>query len=71
TAAAGPTRSGCGWPGSSTTWSRTRSPCNFRAGVALHVLDRRPGEARAALEAILAGSAGAMQELRAALGVLR
>ena len=44
---------------------------NFRAGVALHVLDRRPGEARAALEAILAGSAGAMQELRAALGVLR
>jgi signal transduction histidine kinase len=44
---------------------------NFRAGVALHVLDRRPGEARAALEAILAGSTGAMQELRAALGVLR
>ena len=44
---------------------------NFRAGVALHVLDRRPGEARAALEAILAGSAGAMQELRSALGVLR
>jgi hypothetical protein len=25
-AAAGPTRSGCGWPGSCTTWSRTRSP---------------------------------------------
>jgi signal transduction histidine kinase len=44
---------------------------NFRAGVALHVLDRRPGEAKAALEAILAGSAGAMQELRSALGVLR
>jgi signal transduction histidine kinase len=44
---------------------------NFRAGVALHVLDRRPEEARAALEAIRQGSAGAMQELRAALGVLR
>jgi signal transduction histidine kinase len=44
---------------------------NFRAGVALHVIDRRPGEARAALEAIRQGSAGAMQELRAALGVLR
>jgi signal transduction histidine kinase len=44
---------------------------NFRAGVALHVLDRRPSEARDALEAILAGSAGAMHELRAALGVLR
>jgi hypothetical protein len=25
-AATGPTRSGCGWPGSCTTWSRTRSP---------------------------------------------
>jgi signal transduction histidine kinase len=44
---------------------------NFRAGVALHVLDRRPEEAREALEAIRQGSAGALQELRAALGVLR
>jgi signal transduction histidine kinase len=44
---------------------------NFRAGVALHVIDRRPEEARAALEAIRQGSAGAMQELRAALGALR
>jgi signal transduction histidine kinase len=44
---------------------------NFRAGVALHVIDRRPEEARAALEAIREGSSGAMQELRAALGVLR
>jgi signal transduction histidine kinase len=44
---------------------------NFRAGVALHVVDRRPEEAKAALEAIRQGSAGAMQELRAALGVLR
>jgi signal transduction histidine kinase len=44
---------------------------NFRAGVALHVIDRRPEEAKAALEAIRQGGAGAMQELRAALGVLR
>ena len=44
---------------------------NFRAGVALHVIDRRPEEAKAALVAIRQGSAGAMQELRAALGVLR
>jgi signal transduction histidine kinase len=44
---------------------------NFRAGVALHVIDRRPEEAKAALEAIRQGSGGAMQELRAALGVLR
>jgi MYXO-CTERM domain-containing protein len=44
---------------------------NFRAGVALHVIERRPGEAREALEAIRQGSAGALQELRAALGVLR
>jgi signal transduction histidine kinase len=44
---------------------------NFRAGVALHVIDGRPEEARAALEAIRQASAGAIQELRAALGVLR
>jgi signal transduction histidine kinase len=44
---------------------------NFRAGVALHVLDRRPGQAREALEAIRDASDGAMQELRATLGVLR
>jgi MYXO-CTERM domain-containing protein len=44
---------------------------NFRAGVALHVLDRRPEAAREALEAIRQGSAGALQELRAALGILR
>jgi signal transduction histidine kinase len=43
---------------------------NFRAGVALHVIEQRPEEARAALEAIRQGSAGAMQELRAAIGVL-
>jgi signal transduction histidine kinase len=44
---------------------------NFRAGVALHVLDRRPEQAREALAAIRQASAGAMQELRATVGVLR
>jgi signal transduction histidine kinase len=44
---------------------------NFRAGVALHVLDRRPEQAREALTAIRQASAGAMQELRATVGVLR
>ena len=44
---------------------------NFRAGVALHVLDRRPEQAREALAAIRQASAGALQELRATLGVLR
>jgi MYXO-CTERM domain-containing protein len=44
---------------------------NFRAGVALHVLDRRPEQAREALVAIRQTSAGAMQELRATVGVLR
>jgi signal transduction histidine kinase len=44
---------------------------NFRAGVALHVLDRRPEQAREALVAIRHASAGAMQELRATVGVLR
>jgi signal transduction histidine kinase len=44
---------------------------NFRAGVALHVLDRRPEQAREALAAIRQASAGALHELRATLGVLR
>jgi signal transduction histidine kinase len=39
--------------------------------VALHVLDRRPEQAREALLAIRQASAGAMQELRATVGVLR
>ncbi|HEV2870230.1 MAG TPA: histidine kinase dimerization/phosphoacceptor domain-containing protein, partial [Actinomycetota bacterium] len=51
--------------------SHSMAMINFRAGVALHVIDRRPQEAKAALEAIRQGSTGAMQELRAALGVLR
>jgi signal transduction histidine kinase len=44
---------------------------NFQAGVAVHVLDRRPGQARAALLAIKQASGEALQELRATLGVLR
>jgi signal transduction histidine kinase len=44
---------------------------NFQAGVAVHVLDRRPQQARAALLAIKQTSSEALQELRATLGVLR
>ena len=44
---------------------------NFQAGVAVHVLDRRPQQARAALLAIKQASSEALQELRATLGVLR
>lgn len=43
------------------------SVISLQAGVALHVLDRRPEQARPALEAILATSSAAMDELRAAL----
>jgi signal transduction histidine kinase len=44
---------------------------NFQAGVAVHVLDRRPEQARAALLAIKQASGEALQELRVTLGVLR
>jgi signal transduction histidine kinase len=44
---------------------------NFQAGVAVHVLDRRPEQARAALLAIKQASREALQELRATVGVLR
>ena len=44
---------------------------NFQAGVAVHVLDRRPEQARVALLAIKQASREALQELRATLGVLR
>jgi signal transduction histidine kinase len=44
---------------------------NFQAGVAVHVLDRRPQQARTALVAIKQASGEALQELRATLGVLR
>ena len=44
---------------------------NFQAGVAVHVLDRRPEQALAALLAIKQASRDALAELRATLGVLR
>jgi signal transduction histidine kinase len=44
---------------------------NFQAGVAVHVLDRRPEQALAALLAIKQASKEALVELRATLGVLR
>lgn len=42
-----------------------------QAGVGAHVLDDRPDEARAALEAISATSRGTLDEMRRLLGVLR
>ncbi len=47
------------------------SVINVQAGVAVHLLDRQPDQARAALLAINETSKEAMRELRATLGVLR
>jgi signal transduction histidine kinase len=44
---------------------------NVQAGVAAHLVDRDPGQARSALRAIKASSGDALTDLRAALGVLR
>ncbi|HSR24731.1 MAG TPA: histidine kinase dimerization/phosphoacceptor domain-containing protein, partial [Candidatus Eisenbacteria bacterium] len=44
---------------------------NMQAGVALHVVDRRPEQARVALEAIKQTSKDALDELRATLAVFR
>ncbi|HEX9338709.1 MAG TPA: histidine kinase dimerization/phosphoacceptor domain-containing protein, partial [Pseudonocardiaceae bacterium] len=44
---------------------------NVQAGVAAHVADRRPAEAKAALLAIKEASRSALADLRATLGVLR
>jgi signal transduction histidine kinase len=44
---------------------------NIQAGVAAHVADRRPDEAKAALLAIKEASRSALADLRATLGVLR
>jgi signal transduction histidine kinase len=44
---------------------------NVQAGVAAHVADRRPDEAKAALLAIKDASRSALTDLRATLGVLR
>ena len=44
---------------------------NVQAGVAVHVMDERPEEARAALVAIKAASRDALRDLRGILGLLR
>lgn len=44
---------------------------NMQAGVALHVLDRRPEQSRVALEAIRQSSKDALDELRGTLAVFR
>jgi signal transduction histidine kinase len=44
---------------------------NMQAGVALHVLDRRPEQARVALEAVKRTSKEALEELRTTLAVFR
>jgi signal transduction histidine kinase len=44
---------------------------NVQAGVALHVMDERPEQARTALTAIRDASRDALQEVRTALGTLR
>ncbi|MGE0027821.1 MAG: sensor histidine kinase [Thermoleophilia bacterium] len=44
---------------------------NVQAGVALHVMDERPEQARASLAAIRDASRDALQEVRATLGTLR
>lgn len=47
------------------------SMINVQAGVAVHLLDRQPEQARTALIAISQASKEALRELRATLGVLR
>ncbi|MFL6073455.1 MAG: sensor histidine kinase [Mycobacteriales bacterium] len=44
---------------------------NMQAGVALHVLERKPEQSRIALEAIKGASKAALDDLRATLAVLR
>ena len=44
---------------------------NMQAGVALHVLDRRPEQARLALDAIKQSSKDALDELRGTLAIFR
>jgi signal transduction histidine kinase len=47
------------------------SMINVQAGVAVHLLDKQPDQARTALVAISQASKEALRELRATLGVLR
>jgi signal transduction histidine kinase len=51
--------------------AHTLTTINVQAGVAAYLLDRRPENARGALETIEAASRDALDELRAILGVLR
>jgi signal transduction histidine kinase len=51
--------------------AHTLTTINVQAGVAAHLLDRDPGNARNALAIIERASHEALQELRAVLGVLR
>lgn len=51
--------------------SHSISMINVQAGVAVHVMDERPEEARAALVAIKTASRDALRDLRAILGLLR
>jgi signal transduction histidine kinase len=51
--------------------SHSISMINVQAGVAVHVMDERPEEARAALVAIKAVSRDALRDLRSILGLLR
>ena len=51
--------------------SHSISIINVQAGVAVHVMDERPEEARAALVAIRAVSRDALRDLRSILGLLR
>jgi signal transduction histidine kinase len=51
--------------------SHSIATINVQAGVALHVIDERPEQARAALTAIKAASRDALRDLRGILGLLR
>jgi len=51
--------------------SHSISMINVQAGVAVHVMDERPEEARAALIAIKGVSRDALRDLRSILGLLR
>ncbi len=51
--------------------AHTMATINVQAGVAAHVIDQQPDQAREALSAIKAASGEAMRELRGILNVLR
>jgi signal transduction histidine kinase len=53
------------------TGAHSIATINVQAGVAVHVLDKRPEQARDALVAIKQASADAMRDLRSTLGMMR